>query len=478
MINIDKQKNFLSGSFVLALDVFLSLAASLLAVLLARSVSEPFAALNIFILRWEILALIGSVVGFTVMGTYKVVILHSTYRTIGKQVGAVMIKEALILAYLMFAPQRLSWEGRIENLILILDALLTLMLAIGFRVVIIMIYQTMLKSPEENIDRLSVMIYGTGYKSIAMLSRFELSPHYNPIGFITGNRSEQGKEINDRKVYYVGSKEDLESLQTRTGVEGVIFASEEDTRSAGQDMIGDCISLGIHMLMAPKVGEIRLNSAPESTSKAPSEEQSDTYIPDGMSPFEVLVKRMVDFMLAGALLLIFSPLFLFCWIAIRREDGGPAIYRQERIGRFGRPFYILKFRTMRTDAEKGGPALFAGKEDNRITRIGGFLRAHHLDELPQLWNVFVGDMAFVGPRPERKFFIDQIMEKDSRYYFLYQIRPGVTSYATFFNGYCDSVDKMVRRLEYDLYYLRNRSWWFDIKILWMTFTNIVGGKKF
>lgn len=478
MKNIDRQKTFLSGGFVLALDVVLSIAASLLAVLLVRSVSEPFAALNVFILRWEILSLIGSVIGFSVMGTYNVVILHSTYRTIGKQVGAIIIKEAFILAYLMFAPHRLSWEGRIENLILVLDGLLTLVMAIGFRVLIIMIYQTMLKSPEQNIDRLSVMIFGTGYKSIAMLSRFEVSPHYNPIGFVTTDKAEGGKEINDRKVYYVGTKEDLQSLLSRTGMEGVIFAREGDTKGISRELIDECITLGIHVLMAPKVGELKISSAPESANSVAATEKADTYIPDGMSPFEVFVKRIVDCVLAGCLLLVFSPLFLYCYLAIRKEDGGPAIYRQERIGRFGRPFYIYKFRTMRTDAEKAGPALFAGEEDTRITRIGKHLRAHHLDELPQLWNVFVGDMAFVGPRPERKFYIDQIMEKDSRYYFLYQIRPGVTSYATFFNGYCDTVDKMVRRLEYDLYYLRNRSWWFDIKILWKTFTNIVGGKKF
>jgi len=478
MKNFDKQKTFLSGGSVLALDVVLSLAASLLAVILVRSVSEPFAALNVFIMRWEVLALIGSIVGFVVMGTYKVVILHSTYRTIGKQIGAIIIKEAFILAYLLLAPRRLSWEGHIENLILVLDALLTLVMAVGFRVVIILAYQTMLKSPEENIDRLSILIYGTGYKSIAMLSRFELSPHYNPIGFVSDNKEDRGKEINDRKVHYVSCREDLQSLQTRTGVEGILLAREDDARAMGREMISECINLGIHVLMAPKVGEIRLNSAPEGASNSSAAAKSEAYIPDGMSPFEVFVKRIVDCCLAGGLLMVFSPLFLYCWLAIKKEDNGPAIYSQERIGRFGRPFNIYKFRTMRTDAEKAGPALFAGEEDTRITKIGKHLRAHHLDELPQLWNVFIGDMAFVGPRPERKFYIDQIMEKDPRYYFLYQIRPGVTSYATFFNGYCDTVDKMVRRLEYDLYYLRNRSWWFDIKILWMTFTNIVGGKKF
>lgn len=207
-------------------------------------------------------------------------------------------------------------------------------------------------------------------------------------------------------------------------------------------------------------------------------EYEERFIPDGMNGFERNVKRIVDCMIAVILMILFSPLFLICYLAVKSEDGGPAIFKQERIGRFGRPFYIYKFRSMRLDAEKHGPALYAGGKDGRLTRIGKFLREHHLDELPQLWNVFCGDMAFIGPRPERQFFIDQIMKEDPRYRFLFQIRPGVTSYATLYNGYTDTLEKMVRRLRYDLFYLEHRSWGFDFKILFMTFMSIVFGKKF
>ena len=206
----------------------------------------------------------------------------------------------------------------------------------------------------------------------------------------------------------------------------------------------------------------------------------DRFIKDNMSSFTRNVKRLGDCLLAAMALIIFSPLFLICYIAVRREDGGPAIFKQERIGRFGKPFNIYKFRSMRLDAEKAGPQLShsGGDDDPRLTKVGRFIRAHHLDELPQLWNVFVGDMAFIGPRPERKFYIDQILEYDKRYIYLYQIRPGVTSYATLYNGYTDTMEKMLQRLEYDLYYLGHRSWWFDFKILLNTFLSIVFGKKF
>jgi len=206
--------------------------------------------------------------------------------------------------------------------------------------------------------------------------------------------------------------------------------------------------------------------------------EKERFIPDGMNAFERNVKRIVDCLFAAVLLVVFSPLFLVCYVAVRREDGGPAIFKQERIGRFGRPFNIYKFRSMRLDAEKAGPALYKEGKDKRLTKTGKFLREHHLDELPQLWNVFCGDMAFIGPRPERKFYIDQIIERDPRYRYLYQIRPGVTSYATLYNGYTDTIDKMVRRLQYDLFYLERRSWLLDAKVLWLTFWSIVSGKKF
>lgn len=204
----------------------------------------------------------------------------------------------------------------------------------------------------------------------------------------------------------------------------------------------------------------------------------DTYVYDGMNELERNIKRVFDFLVAFVALIVFSPLFIVCYFAVKHEDGGPAIFKQERIGRFGRPFYIYKFRSMRVDAEKNGPALYQHERDTRMTKVGRFLRVHHLDELPQLWNVVCGDMAFIGPRPERKFYIDQIMKLDPRYVYLYQIRPGVTSYATLYNGYTDTMEKMLKRLELDLYYLKNRSWWFDITILFKTFVNLAIGKKF
>lgn len=205
----------------------------------------------------------------------------------------------------------------------------------------------------------------------------------------------------------------------------------------------------------------------------------DAFIKDNMSSVGRGIKRLVDFLLASFLLICLAVPFCLIWLAIKLTDGGSAIFKQERIGRYGHPFNIYKFRTMRMDAEVDGPQLTAPQEMNgeRLTKLGRFLRLHHLDELPQLLNVLKGDMSFVGYRPERKYFIDKIMKHDKRYVCLYQSRPGITSYATLYNGYTDTMDKMLRRLEYDLYYLGHRSWLFDTKVIWLTFWSIVSGKK-
>ena len=216
----------------------------------------------------------------------------------------------------------------------------------------------------------------------------------------------------------------------------------------------------------------------KKSPKQNTDKYNPRYISDGMNEIERNLKRLIDFFTALIALVIFSPLFVICYFAVKREDGGPAIFKQERIGRFGRPFYIYKFRSMIVDAEKNGPALYQHARDTRMTKVGKFLRAHHLDELPQLWNVVKGEMAFIGPRPERKYYIDKIMKHDPRYVYLYQVRPGVTSYATLYNGYTDTMEKMLRRLELDLYYLEHRSLWFDAKLLMKTFLNIMFGKKF
>ena len=198
---------------------------------------------------------------------------------------------------------------------------------------------------------------------------------------------------------------------------------------------------------------------------------------DAMGGFQLGLKRFFDIVIAIIGLIVLSPLIII-FSAILFYDKGPVFFKQERIGYQGKPFMIYKFRTMRTDAESDGIPRLENERNKYLTPFGGFLRTHHLDEIPQLWNVLKGDMSLVGPRPERQYFIDQINRETDDYRYIYLMRPGVTSYATLFNGYTDTMDKMLKRLEYDLDYLDNRNIFTDLGIIAKTFFSVFSGKKF
>ena len=202
-----------------------------------------------------------------------------------------------------------------------------------------------------------------------------------------------------------------------------------------------------------------------------------SYSHDSMGSCQRAVKRVADFVCALLGLVVLSPLYLVIMFIMKIQHNGPVFFSQERIGYGGRPFNIYKFRTMST-VEDEGPQLIAQSDSVKSTRFERFLRDHHLDELPQLWNVLKGDMSFVGPRPERRYFINQIMEHSHDYRLIYQMRPGLTSEATLYNGYTDTMEKMLRRLDMDVRYLENRTLKLDLKILLNTVYNVVSGKKF
>lgn len=205
---------------------------------------------------------------------------------------------------------------------------------------------------------------------------------------------------------------------------------------------------------------------------------NDIISQDAMNTTEKKIKRGFDIVCSIIALLVFMPVFLCIYCLLKIEGNGSVLIRQERIGYKARPFFIYKYRTMVVDAEQNGTPQLAVKDDVRLTKIGKFLREYHLDELPQFWNVLKGDMSLVGPRPERKYFIDKIMEVTPDYEYIYAMRPGLTSRAALENGYTDTMEKMIRRLEMDIEYLRNRSLLVDFGIIYKTILSFLKGKKF
>ncbi|NLI71796.1 MAG: sugar transferase [Bacteroidales bacterium] len=194
-----------------------------------------------------------------------------------------------------------------------------------------------------------------------------------------------------------------------------------------------------------------------------------------MSDWELCVKRAMDIVISVLSLILLSPFMIYFAIAIKMGSKGPVLYKQERIGRFGKSFNMLKFRSMYYDSEKGIPQL-SGPDDDRITKVGRTMRKYRLDEIPQFFNVIKGDMSLVGPRPERKYYIDQIVQKAPYYCLIYRIRPGLTSWGPIKIGYADTIEKMIERLNYDIVYTEDMNLGTDLKIIFFTLEILFKGK--
>jgi exopolysaccharide biosynthesis polyprenyl glycosylphosphotransferase len=196
---------------------------------------------------------------------------------------------------------------------------------------------------------------------------------------------------------------------------------------------------------------------------------------DLMPPWQMNVKRITDIAVSFITLIALSPVFLITAILVKFSSKGPVFFRQTRIGLHGKAFKIIKFRSMFEGAENAGPQL-SKDNDTRITPFGKFMRKTRLDEIPQFYNVLIGDMSLVGPRPERQFFIDQIIQYAPHYKHLHKVRPGITSWGQVKYGYAENVEQMLERLKYDIIYIENMSLAVDLKIMFFTVVTVIQGR--
>ena len=238
-------------------------------------------------------------------------------------------------------------------------------------------------------------------------------------------------------------------------------------------LIARLYPLSCEISMIPRVYDMLTGAARIGQLDRPSLIRITDY---HMTDAELCIKRAFDIVASALGLILLSPLFALIALQVKLSSRGPVFYSQERIGLYGLPFHIYKFRTMVTDAEEAGLPQLTRDDDPRITKIGHWLRKYRLDELPQLWNILRGDMSIVGPRPERPFFIEQIMKEAPYYCLLYKVRPGLTSWGPIRVGYTDTTEKMIERLNCDIVYVENMSLLLDLKILFFTTGVIIKGK--
>jgi exopolysaccharide biosynthesis polyprenyl glycosylphosphotransferase len=285
------------------------------------------------------------------------------------------------------------------------------------------------------------------------------SPGNRFIGFVSVNGGDQ--QLGSTGLPRIGKWTDLRRVIGDNQVEEAIIAVESSEHEHISRIINELEGTNVRIKVIPDMYDIMAGSVKmTSIFGAPLIEVN----PQIMPAWQFALKRLVDLVFSGVALLLLSPLLLVIAALVRASGPGPTFFRQERVGRFGRPFRIIKFRSMVADAEQAGPQL-SSSTDPRITPIGRFLRRTRLDELPQFWNVLKGDMSLVGPRPERQFFIDRIMEVAPHYRHLHKVRPGITSWGQVKFGYAENVEQMVRRLKYDILYIENMSLAVDLKIL-------------
>lgn len=274
------------------------------------------------------------------------------------------------------------------------------------------------------------------------------------------------------KLRHIGAYVHIGKLIRIAKVDHVIIAIEPSEHKEVTDLMSRLEGLQVKVSIIPDVYQLLLGSVKVTQAFGlPFIEISQDLIP----LWQKVLKRGIDIFVSIAVLVLGFPFLLTVALITKFTSAGPIFFSQERIGRGGIPFNIYKFRSMYVDSEKHGPAL-ASSKDSRITPWGKFMRKSRLDEFPQFYNVLIGDMSLVGPRPERQFFIDQIMVKAPYYRHLHRVRPGITSLGQVKFGYAENVDQMVKRLKHDILYIENMSLAMDFKIMWYTIFTIIKGK--
>ena len=403
-------------------------------------------------------------------GTYKEVYRKSRLREIGQTLLISIIGVLIIFFSLLLDDQIGSYKNYYQSLITLF--LVHFGLTASFRFIIssrtshrihnrIIGFNTLLIGSNEN-----------ALKSYNEIQNQTKSSGNKFVGFIHVEGKNGNSQILSKTLPHLGELSELKAVIKKYNIEEVIIAIESYEHENIGKIINDLQDMELIIKVIPDMYDI-LSGSVKMTSifGAPLIEISREIMPD----WEQSTKRFFDILISFFVLSALSWIYLIIAIAVKLGSKGPVFYSHERIGWHGKPFFIHKFRSMYLDAEKSGPAL-SSKNDSRITPFGKFMRKVRLDEIPQFYNVLIGEMSIVGPRPERQFFIDQIIVKAPHYKHLHKVRPGITSWGQVKYGYAENVDEMTERLKYDIIYIENMSLGVDLKILIYTVLIVVQGR--
>lgn len=415
-----------------------------------------------------ILLPIGWLMAYAFIGTYSNIYRKSRLKEFGQTLYISALGVLVIFFAILLDDRIVSYKSYYESLAVLFGTHFTLTAAVRFYLTSKAGYKI-----KNRVIGFNTLLIGSNQKALALFKELMAAKESQGnmfVGFISvvENNGQLLREI----LKHLGTVKDLRTLISLHKIDEVIIAIESSEHESIGRILNDLEDSGVIVKIIPDMYDILSGSVKmNSIYGAPLIEISPYLMPI----WQQGLKRLIDIAASAVLLILLSPIFLVVSIIIKSTSKGPVFFNQERIGLHGLPFNIYKFRSMRTDAEKGTPKL-SSENDSRITPFGKFMRKVRLDEIPQFWNVLKGDMSLVGPRPERQFFIDQIMHLAPHYRHLHKVRPGITSWGQVKFGYAENVEQMVERLKFDIIYIENMSLALDLKIMIYTVKTILERK--
>lgn len=374
----------------------------------------------------------------------------------------------MILFFLLLLDDDISSYKAYYKLLFLL---FTIHLMISFLTRMIFV-SVLVKRIQSNKDGFRTLLIGGSEKAVSIYNEIKNLPKgigNQFVGFVNLNGIDK---LLENQLTYLGHADNLEKVLAENQIEEVIIALESTEHERLRALISRIEGSNVKVKISPDMYDILSGSVKMNNIFGALLFEISS---DDMPIWQQIIKRILDVLFSIIAIVLLIPLYIFLAISVKLSSPGPILFLQERIGEKGVPFKIIKFRTMYVDAEKLGPQL-SSTHDPRITKVGRFMRKLRFDEFTQFFNVLFGDMSLVGPRPERQFYIDQIVKIEPQFLQLTKVRPGITSWGQVKYGYAENVDEMLQRMKFDLLYLKNRTLALDFKIMLYTILIIVKAK--